>query len=207
MMSQMTSLQVEAQILIDQIVDQTVSEHDNRTIIGDSYLEMLRNAVMNNERPAKSGSGSKKRVLISAEALDLMVFLQQSWGRNLEYSIVEYYKGLIEERCPIEYWIAFVGALNAIIESIENLLNPVPKWTLNFHCPMCNIKMARRWNVLQELVQVPALEVDVIRGVHCLNCDARWPVGELEHLAVVLGCIPIDLLSSGHRARAVSTDR
>lgn len=197
MFTEMTRLKTESSILVSKIVDLTIIIQDEkRMIVGQSYIQMLRNAVVNNDSKRQSGSGSKKRVIISVDALDLLMFLQHAWGNPLEFAIVKYHREMQTSNATLDQWYAFVGSLNAIIESIDNLLNPSPKWHLDVYCPVCNIRMAKRWNMMQELVQVPAIEVDVVRGARCLNCAAVWPVGELEHLADTLGCIPIDLLSS-----------
>lgn len=89
-------------------------------------------------------------------------------------------------------WV--VDQLRAWQHSIRALLDPPRRLHLAAACPACDVRMVQRADERGEQVQTPALTIDGDNGCMCLACGHRWPPAQLEHLALVLGCPPIEPL-------------
>ena len=85
---------------------------------------------------------------------------------------------------------AITHKLRMWIRAIEGLLDPRPQAHLTAPCPACGERMVWR-DAAGELVQVPALQVDVRDGCVCLACGHRWH-GEsgMAVLAAVIDAAP-----------------
>lgn len=78
------------------------------------------------------------------------------------------------------------------VASIRAVLDPPRKMSLAEPCPACGTRTHyRRDDTTGEVVRLHPLEVDGVRGCTCLACGAHWPVEQLEHLALVIGCEPV----------------
>lgn len=81
--------------------------------------------------------------------------------------------------------------LRRFVKEIENVLNPPRRYEITAPCPACGVRTV--WREQDgEQVRVPALTVDAAIGCTCLNCRHVWGPGQLEHLALVIGCDPIN---------------
>lgn len=79
---------------------------------------------------------------------------------------------------------------------ILSVLEPRRHAHLAAACPACEVRMVwRQDDHGGERVQVPALSVDGQTGCTCLACGAHWAPQQLEHLAMVLGCTPVQKAS------------
>ena len=77
------------------------------------------------------------------------------------------------------------------VTSIRTVLEPPRKMALAEPCPACGARVHYHRDDAGEVVRRHPLEVDGHRGCTCLTCGTHWPVDQLEHLALVIGCTPV----------------
>ncbi len=85
------------------------------------------------------------------------------------------------------------SAVLAWTASIDQLLDPPPKWTLPSPCPACNTATVYRKDSSGELVRQPALQLGP-NGCYCTKCRAHWSPEQFVFLARVLGSLPENVL-------------
>jgi hypothetical protein len=71
-------------------------------------------------------------------------------------------------------------------EKIDDLLNPLPAWTLPNPCPACNTTTVYHTDSTGERIRKPALQIKP-HGCECQNCHYNWSPAYFSHLAAVLG--------------------
>lgn len=164
-----------------------------RTILdghsGLPLIAQLRYSIDNKTSLRGNGSGSKRSVIIDVNAFDLLVKLESSWkssGMTLEESLASWHTSMAICN-DIDEWKVYVTHLELMVFSIENLLDPPPKWHLAFACPECHVKMVHYADVEGDMLQKAALIVDVITGIECLACESRWTPDQFVDLAEYFG--------------------
>lgn len=78
------------------------------------------------------------------------------------------------------------AAVESWCDTIEDLLNPKPRWHLPNPCPACDVAVVYRKNSAGESVRQPALQIGPT-GCICQNCHHQWQPAYFQHLASVLG--------------------
>jgi hypothetical protein len=73
--------------------------------------------------------------------------------------------------------------------SIQELLNPAPKWTLPYNCPNCHTKHVYRRDSSGEMVRSYALQLSA-EGCRCARCHASWAPGQFMFLGRLLDTVP-----------------
>lgn len=170
----------------------------NRLVYGASRYLQLMDAVEGATINTGGGGGSKSRPPMWVDAYDLLAEVDLA---------VECWQPAFEGVPPT------VGRLNCIVArswrpqdcrqiqqittaveawvlSINELLDPPPRWTLPYPCPNCAAKTVYRRDSGGEMIRQPALSVSTETGVLCLKCKAHWPHGKLLFLGRLLGSLP-----------------
>ncbi|WP_064442605.1 DUF7341 domain-containing protein [Hoyosella altamirensis] len=76
-------------------------------------------------------------------------------------------------------------------DKISELLDGSGHAEVKAPCPECGIRYV--WQHRDgEDVKTPALHINTKRGCTCLSCKSHWPPSHFEHLALVLGCNPLE---------------
>lgn len=71
--------------------------------------------------------------------------------------------------------------------SIDDLMNPKPKWTLPNPCPNCGVKTVYRNDASGERVRTAALQINGNKGCTCQACRYTWEPHRFQILAGALG--------------------
>ncbi|MGH3643215.1 MAG: DUF7340 domain-containing protein [Mycobacterium sp.] len=91
--------------------------------------------------------------------------------------------------------VARIEKLTAVLtewaSDIGALLDPPSRMHLSAACPVCAEAFTHRMDRAGELVRVPVLSVDAVKGAECLACEAYWPPMLFEHLSTVLDAEPV----------------
>lgn len=199
-------------ILQDQVrtVAKELTEQTNRPVIRDDFtttthetpslLDQLRDAVTTGGETLKGGRRNAP-LPISVAAHDMLTQIETD-AVDLHLKALTHDALTAEDR--IKALAGIVGrwtdgdAVNTALTymakwaaEIRQLLDPPRRLHVAAACPACDTRMVYRQDETGETVQVPALTVDGTVGCTCLSCHHVWPPGNLEHLAMVLGCEPI----------------
>jgi len=163
-----------------------------------SLLNQLRGAVGNSGNRG-TAARSMRPTVVNVDALDLLTdithgayFMGQVSGdiENCLRHAIRWATGQTDPD-PAQWITAHLIRWAA---SITELLNPLRRFHVAAPCPECGTRMV--WHTdprTGDVVQVPALHVDSVSGCTCLHCGTEWPVTHLEHLAAVLGCVPLPI--------------
>jgi hypothetical protein len=78
------------------------------------------------------------------------------------------------------------AALTGWAQRANQLLYPPRHTFLDAPCPVCGATTAKRRDAAGELVNVPALQIDVQAGAECQHCGATWAPALFTHLSRLL---------------------
>ncbi|SFE55004.1 hypothetical protein SAMN04487819_11682 [Actinopolyspora alba] len=175
--------------------DGTVTAHPEP-----SLLDQLRDAIApgTDRRP---GTGAGSRTPISIEAHDRLAEIdatstriQQALASPPHRDVAERLRGIVAtvtattDRESID---TVTAHLNHWVREIRVLFDPPRRLHVAAPCPACQTRMVATTGDDGETVQTPALWVDGQTGCRCHACGHHWPTSHLEHLAAVLGCVPL----------------
>lgn len=170
----------------------------NKTVYAPSRYMQLQDAVEGATINTGGGGGSKSRPPMWVDAYDLLneidvavecwqpafVGVPPTVGR---LNCINARSWRPQDCRQIEQ---ITSAVQSWVESIKELLDPKPKWTLPYPCPSCMTKTVYSRDSGGEMIRKPALLVIPEVGVSCLKCRAHWPHGKLLFLGRLLGSLP-----------------
>lgn len=195
------ALQPALQALEDAIhllVDPQEQYHDGKLFVGSSRYMQLWDAVKGEStNGGGAGGGSKSRPPFWVDAYDVLAEIDtgvECW--QPAFTGVPPTVGRL--RCilargwrpqDVRNMGQITDAVTAWATSIEELLNPKPKWTLPYACPRCGVKTVYRRDSSGEMVRSATLQLSA-EGCTCAKCRAHWQPGQFLFLGQLLGGEP-----------------
>lgn len=186
-----------------ELIIATHPEIDGETLDAPPWLDQLREAVEHGAKTAaRRGRGTGEPISLAAHDLHQQITADASalaraaaphaWRPTAHVTdhirLITAAAGRWTDTAHIRTALRYLTRWR---DEISDLLDPPRRMELVAACPACGVRMVWR-HVDGEDVQVPALSVDGHRGCYCLACEHVWPPAQLEHLALVIGCDPID---------------
>lgn len=170
----------------------------NKTVYAPSRYLQLMDAVEGATINTGGGGGSKSRPPMWVDAYDLLNEIDvavECWNPQNDgipptvgrLNVIVGKSWRPQDCRQIEQ---ITAAVEAWVESIKELLDPTPRWTLPYPCPSCSTKTVYKRDSGGEMIRQPALAVSTETGVTCLKCRAHWPHGKLLFLGRLLGSLP-----------------
>ncbi|MDP8927929.1 MAG: hypothetical protein M3O70_04935 [Actinomycetota bacterium] len=191
-----------------ELVDATHPEIGGETHDAPPWMDQLRDAVEHGAKKASRSGGSPQEPIslaahdlheqiradasALAHAADPRAWLPGSTPMG-HIRLIASAAGRWTDTAPVREALRWLTKWR---DEISDLLDPPRRMEIVAPCPACNTRMVWRHKDGED-VQVPALTVDGHKGCHCLACEHVWPPHLLEHLALVIGCEPIDQRKAG----------
>ncbi len=175
--------------LVDEIIVEVLLDDGTRVKHKcPSLLDQLEECITNKKDDPSSGSGRRRVILICVEAFDLRNLIKKEF---IEFGGIRSVSSHVAMWTDVEALMRVYDRLVYVADVIRAIIDPPRRYHIAAACPACDSRMAIRRDSAGDLIQVPALTVNGVDGCVCLACGATWPPGQLEHLALVLGCEPL----------------
>jgi hypothetical protein len=182
------------QLADETTVVQILDDGSSIRVTGASLLDQLYEAIATGSEKGKGGAFFGSKMPISVAAMDL-------WQEVCRFIGARTLEGCIHQLKAMAFWVDAMTDVDALAKevaevqsitlSIRSLLDPPRRLHVAAECPACHVRMVFRRDETGELVQVATLTLDGSNGCTCLNCGANWKPNQLEFLAGVLGCDPV----------------
>lgn len=171
---------------------------NDQLMIGPSLYMQLWDAVSGEStNGGGAGSGSKSRPPVWIDAFDLCHEIDQAvecWqpmhtGTPPTVGRLKHLRARAWRPQDCRQLEQITTACAAWATSIDELMNPKPKWTLPYPCPNCQTTHVYRRDSSGEMVRQYALALSP-EGCQCTRCHAQWAPGQFMFLGRLLNTVP-----------------
>lgn len=172
--------------------------HNGQLLIGQSLYMQLWDAVSGEStNGGGAGGGAKSRLPFWCDAFDLCHEIDQTvecWqpmftGVPPTVGRLQHLRARAWRPQDTRQLEQITSAVTAWAASIDELMNPKPKWSLPYPCPNCTTTHVYRRDSSGEMVRQYALALSP-EGCECIRCHAHWAPGQFMFLGRLLNTVP-----------------